>query len=78
MLTAMQLTFRTAPGGPGNRRHGADCAECQFGRVTVGRHTMWPLDENTSSGPPIQQHAPASQAVLGAGPYADGFTAALA
>ena len=26
MLTAMQLTFRTAPGGPGGRHRGADCA----------------------------------------------------
>ena len=35
---------------------------------------MRPLDENTSSGPPIQQHVLASRAVPGSGLNADGFT----
>jgi hypothetical protein len=35
---------------------------------------MWPLDENTNSGPPIQQHVLASRAVPGSGLNADGVT----
>ena len=35
---------------------------------------MAPLDENTNSWPPIQQHVLASQAVPGSGLNADGFT----
>jgi hypothetical protein len=55
MPTSMQLTFRTAPGGPVVATVGADYAGCQFAWVTVGAQTVWPLDENTSSGQPMQQ-----------------------
>ena len=47
MLTAMQLTFRTAPGGPVVATMGADFVGCQFAWVTAGTQTIWPLD-----GPP--------------------------
>jgi hypothetical protein len=55
MLTAMQLTFKAAPGGPVLATVGADHTGCQFAWVTAGAHTVWPLDENTSSGQPVQQ-----------------------
>ena len=55
MLTSMQLTLRTAPGGPVIATVGADYVGCQFVWVTVGARTVWPLDENTSSGRPMQQ-----------------------
>jgi hypothetical protein len=55
MLTAMQLTVRTVPGGPVAATAGADYAGCQFARVTAGAQTVWPLDENTGSGQPVQQ-----------------------
>lgn len=34
---------------------GADYLGCQFAWVTVGAQTVWPLDEDTGSGPPVQQ-----------------------
>jgi hypothetical protein len=55
MLTSMQLTFRTAPGGPVVATAGADYVGCQFAWVTAGAHTIWPLGENSSSGQPVQQ-----------------------
>ncbi len=55
LLTTMQLTFRTAPGGPVVATAGADYVDCQFAWVTVGAQTVWPLDETTSSGQPAQQ-----------------------
>jgi hypothetical protein len=55
MLTSMQLTFRTAPGGSVVETAGADYTGCQFAWVTVGAQTVWQLDENTSSGQPMQQ-----------------------
>jgi hypothetical protein len=55
VLTSMQLTFRTAPGGPVVATVDADYVECQFAQVTVGAQTVWPLDENTSSGQLLQQ-----------------------
>ena len=55
MLTSMQLTFRTAVGGPVVATVGADYAGCQFAWVTTGAQTVWPLDENTGSGEPVQQ-----------------------
>jgi hypothetical protein len=55
MLTSMQLTFRTAAGGPVVATVGADYVGCQFAWVTTGAQTVWPLDENTSSGQPVQQ-----------------------
>ena len=55
MLTSVQLTFRTAAGGPVAATVGADYVGCQFAWVTVGAQTVWPLDENTSSGQPVQQ-----------------------
>lgn len=55
MLTAMQLTFRTAPGGPVVATVGADYVACQFAWITAGPHTVWPLDKDTSSGQPMQQ-----------------------
>lgn len=55
LLTTMQLTFRTAPGGPVVATVGADYVDCQFAWVTVGAHTVWPLDEHTSSAQPMQQ-----------------------
>ena len=55
MLTSMQLTFRTAPGGPVVATVDADYVDCQFAQVTVGAQTVWPLDENTSSGQSLQQ-----------------------
>ena len=55
MLTAMQLTFRAAPGGPVVATVNADYTGCQFAWVTVGAHTVAPLDESTSSGQPVQQ-----------------------
>ena len=33
----------------------ADYVDCQFAQVTVGAQTIWPLDQNTSSGQSIQQ-----------------------
>ena len=33
----------------------AAAVDCQFAQVTVGAQTIWPLDENTSSGQSIQQ-----------------------
>ena len=33
----------------------ADYTGCQFAWVTAGAHTVSPLDENTSSGQPVQQ-----------------------
>jgi hypothetical protein len=55
MLTSMQLTFRTVPGGPAVATAGADYTGCQFAWVTAGAQTISPLDENTSSGQPVQQ-----------------------
>jgi len=55
MLTAMQLTFRTAVGGPVVATAGADYMGCQFAWVSAGAQTVWPLDENTGSGQPVQQ-----------------------
>jgi hypothetical protein len=55
MLTSMQLTFRTAPRGPVVATAGADYTGCQFAWVTAGTKTVWPLDEDTSSGQPMQQ-----------------------
>jgi hypothetical protein len=55
MLTSMQLTFKTAPGGPVVATVDADYMDCQFAQITVGAQTIWPLDENTSSGQPAQQ-----------------------
>ena len=55
ILTSMQLTFRTASGGPVVATVGADYVGCQFAWVTVGAQTVWPLDENTSSGQSVQQ-----------------------
>lgn len=55
MLTAMQLTFRTALGGPVVATAGASYMDCQFAWVTAGAQTVGPLDENTSSGQPVQQ-----------------------
>jgi len=55
MLTSMQLTFRTAPGGSVVATAGADYTGCQFAWVTAGAQTVWQLDENTSSGQPMQQ-----------------------
>ena len=55
LLTTMQLTFRTAPGGPVVATAGADYVDCQFAWVTVGAQTVSPLDESTSSGQPVQQ-----------------------
>jgi hypothetical protein len=55
MLTSMQLTFRTAPGGSVVATVDADYVDCQFAQVTVGAQTVCPLDESTSSGQPMQQ-----------------------
>ena len=55
MFTSMQLTFRTVPGGPVVATVDADYVDCQFAQVTVGAQTLCPLDENTSSGQPMQQ-----------------------
>ena len=55
MLTGMLLTFRTALGGPVVATAGADYTGCQFAWVTAGAQTVWPLDENTGSGEPVQQ-----------------------
>jgi hypothetical protein len=55
LLTSMQLTFKTAPGGPVVATAGAAYVECQFAWVTVGTQTISPLDGNTSSGQPAQQ-----------------------
>ena len=55
LLTSMQLTFRTAPGGRVVATAGADYVGCQFAWVTVGAQTVWPLDENTGSGQSLQQ-----------------------
>src|SRR4029077_7041892 len=55
MLTSMQLTFRTAPGGPMVATVDADYVDCQFAQVTAGAQTVWPLDENTSSRQSLQQ-----------------------
>jgi hypothetical protein len=55
MLTSMQFTFRTAPGGPVVATAGADYTGCQFAWVTADAQTVWQLDENTSSGQPVQQ-----------------------
>ena len=55
LLTTMQLTFRIAPGGPVVATAGADYVDCQFAWVTVGAQTVWPLDESTGSGQPVQQ-----------------------
>jgi hypothetical protein len=55
MLTSMQLTFRTASGGPVIATAGADYVGCQFAWVTAGPQTIWPLDENTGAGQPVQQ-----------------------
>jgi hypothetical protein len=55
MLTAMQLTFRTAPGGPMVGSVTATYVECPFVEVTVGARTSAPLDNDTSSGQPVQQ-----------------------
>jgi hypothetical protein len=55
MLTSMRLTFRTAPGGPVVATVGADYTGCQFAWVIAGAQTIWQLDENTSSGHPMQQ-----------------------
>jgi hypothetical protein len=54
-LASMQLTFRTAPGGPVVATAGADYVGCQFAWVTADARTIWLLDENTSSGHPVQQ-----------------------
>ena len=55
MLTAMQLTFRAAPGGPVVATMSADYTGCQSAWVTAGAHTVAPLDENTGAGQPVQQ-----------------------
>jgi hypothetical protein len=55
LLTAMQLTFKTGPGGPVVATAGAEYVDCQFAWVTVGAQTIAPLDDNTSSGQPMQQ-----------------------
>lgn len=55
MLTSMQLTFRTAPGGPVVASAGADYVDCQFAWVTVGAQTVSPLDEGTGSGRSLQE-----------------------
>ena len=55
MLTAMQLAFRAAADGLVVATEGADYVGCQFAWVTAGAQTIWPLDENTSSGQPVQQ-----------------------
>lgn len=55
MLTSMQLTFRTVPGGPVVATAGADYVGCQFAWVTAGAQTVSPLDEKTGSGQPVQQ-----------------------
>jgi hypothetical protein len=55
MLTSMQLTFRAGPSGPVVATVGADYTGCQFAWVTAGAQTIWQLDENTSSGQPMQQ-----------------------
>jgi hypothetical protein len=34
---------------------GADYVGCQLAWVTVGAKTVWPLDEQTRSGPSMQQ-----------------------
>jgi hypothetical protein len=55
MLTSMQLTFRTAPGGPVAATAGAGYTGCQFAWVAVGAQTVWQLDANISSGQTMQQ-----------------------
>jgi hypothetical protein len=55
MLTAMQLTFRTARGGPVVASVTATSVGCPFVGVTVGGRTVAPLDNDTSSGQPVQQ-----------------------
>lgn len=55
LLTTMQFTFRIAPGGPVVATAGADYVDCHFAWVTVGTQTVWPLDESTSAGQPLQQ-----------------------
>jgi hypothetical protein len=52
---AMQLTFRTSPGGPVIASVTAGYEGCQFVWVTVGGRTLPALDGHTSSGLPIQQ-----------------------
>jgi len=53
ILTAMQLTFRTAPGGPAAATVGAGYVGCQFAWVTAGAQTVWRLDEDTGFGQPV-------------------------
>ena len=65
MLTSMQLTFRTAPGGPVVATVDADYVDCQFAQVTVGAQTVWPLDENTSSGSHCSSRSLSSRASAG-------------
>jgi hypothetical protein len=55
MLTAMQLTFKTAPGGPVVASVTATYVGCAFVGVTVGARTVAPLDNETSFGQPVQQ-----------------------
>lgn len=52
---AMQLTFRTSPGGPVVASVTAGYEGCQFVWVAVGGRTLPALDGYTSSGLPIQQ-----------------------
>jgi hypothetical protein len=53
-LSSMQLTFRTAPGGPMIASLTAAYANCQHVWVTVGAHVLW-LGDYTTSGQDLQQ-----------------------
>ena len=53
-LTSMQLTFRTAPGGPIVASLIAVYATCQHVGITVGAHAEW-LGDYTISGQQLQQ-----------------------
>jgi hypothetical protein len=67
---AMQLTFRTSPGGPVLASVTAGYQGCQFARVTIGGPTQSALDAYTGSELPIQQRV---LAIAGVGwPYPPG------
>jgi len=55
VLTAMQLTFRTAPEGPVVASVTATYVGCPYVQVTVGARTLAPLNNYTSSEQPVQQ-----------------------
>ena len=65
VLTSMQLTFRTAPGGPVVATVDADYVDCHFAQVTVGAQTLWPLDETPAPGSQCSSRSWPSRASAG-------------